>query len=150
MFKNILVPLNGSKHSLRALNVAIQIAKKFEGKITLIHVYSVTVKPIIMMPERPPMIPVMLPTEVSRVAEATREAGSSILMDGEQKVRAEGVPVETVLREGDTVQEIVKTAVEGFDLIVIGATVTKIRDLLLGSLTGKVIRHSPCPVLVVK
>jgi hypothetical protein len=45
------------------------------------------------------MIPVMLPTEVSRVAEATREAGS-ILMDGKQKVRAEGVPVETVLREG--------------------------------------------------
>jgi nucleotide-binding universal stress UspA family protein len=42
MFKNILVPLNGSKHSLRALNVAIQIAKKFDGKITLIHVYSVT------------------------------------------------------------------------------------------------------------
>jgi len=96
------------------------------------------------------MIPVMLPTEVSRVAEATREAGSSILMDGEQRVRAEGVPVETVLREGDTVQEIVKTAV-GFDLIVIGTRVTKIRDLLLvGSLTRKVIRHSPCPVLVVK
>jgi len=153
MFKNILVPLNGSKHSLRALNVAIQIAKKFERKITLIHVYSVTVKPIVM-PERPtlspPIIPVMLPTEVSRVAEAAREAGSSILMDGEQKVRAEGVPVETVLREGDTVQEIVKTAVEGFDLIVIGTRVTKIRDLLLGSLTGKVIRHSLCPVLVVK
>ena len=114
---------------------------------------SFAVKPIVM-PERPtlspPMIPVMMPTEVSRVAEAAREAGSSILMDGEQKVRAEGVPVETVLREGDTVQEIVKTAVEGFDLIVVGTRVTKIRDLLLGSLTDKVIRHAPCPVLVIK
>ncbi|MDH7477677.1 MAG: universal stress protein, partial [Candidatus Bathyarchaeota archaeon] len=37
MFNKILVPLDGSEHSLKALEVAIQIAKKFGGKITLIH-----------------------------------------------------------------------------------------------------------------
>ena len=155
MFKKILVPLDGSEHSLRALEFAIQVAKKFGGKIVLIHVYSVSVRPVIM-PEpttlTPPMIPVMAPAEVSKTVEVTRKAGESILTDGEQKVKAEEVQVETILREGHTVQEIVKTAKEGdFDLIVIGARgVSKIRELLLGSVTDGVIHHASCPVLVIK
>jgi len=155
MFGKILVPLDGSEHSLKALEIAIQIAKKFDGKITLIHVYSVTIRPVIM-PEpttlTPPMIPAMTPAEVSKAVEATRKAGASILADGEQKVKAKEVQVETTLREGHTVQEIVKTAKEGkFDLIVIGGRgISKIRELLLGSVTDGVIHHAPCPVLVIK
>lgn len=155
MFEKILVPLDGSEHSLRALDVAIQTAKKFGGKITLIHAYSVAVRPVIM-PEpttlTPPMIPVMTPTEVSRVAEAARKAGGNILADGEQRVKAEGVQVETLLKEGHTVQEIVKAAREGrFDLIVMGGRgISKIQEILLGSVSDGVIRNAPCPVLVVK
>ena len=155
LFEKILVPLDGSEHSLRALEIAIQIAKKFDGKITLIHVYSVTIRPVIM-PEpttlTPPMIPAMTPAEVSKAVEATRKAGASILTDGEQKVKAEEVQVEKILEEGHTVQEIVKTAKEGkFDLIVIGGRgISKIRELLLGSVTDGVIHHAPCPVLVIK
>jgi nucleotide-binding universal stress UspA family protein len=155
LFEKILVPLDGSEHSLKALEIAIQIAKRFGGKITLIHVYSVTIRPVIM-PEptslTPPMIPVMTSAEVSKAVEATRKAGASILTDGEQKVKAEGVQVERALREGHTVQEIVETAKEGmFDLIVIGGRgISKIRELLLGSVTDGVIHHAPCPVLVVK
>jgi nucleotide-binding universal stress UspA family protein len=155
LFKKILVPLDGSEHSLRALEIAIQIAKKFDGKITLIHVYSVTIRPVIM-PEpttlTPPMIPAMTPAEVSKAVEATRKAGASILTDGEQKVKAEEVQVETLLKEGHTVQEIIRTAKEGkFDLIVIGGRgISKIRELLLGSVTDGVIHHAPCPVLVIK
>ena len=155
MFGNILVPLDGSEHSLGALEIAIQIAKKFDGKITLIHIYSVTIRPVIM-PEpttlTPPMIPAMTPAEVSKAVEATRKAGASILTDGEQKVKAEEVQVETLLKEGHTVQEIIRTAKEGkFDLIVIGGRgISKIRELLLGSVTDGVIHHAPCPVLVIK
>jgi len=155
LFEKILVPLDGSEHSLKALEIAIQIAKKFDGKITLIHVYSVTIRPVIM-PEpttlTPPMIPAMTPAEVSKAVEATRKAGASILTDGEQKVKAEEVQVEKILEEGHTVQEIVKTAKEGkFDLIVIGGRgISKIRELLLGSVTDGVIHHAPCPVLVIK
>jgi len=155
LFEKILVPLDGSEHSLKALTTAIQIAKKFGGKITLIHVYSVAVRPVIM-PEpttlTPPMIPVMTPAEVSKVAEAARRAGGSILADGEQKVKAGEVQVETMLKEGHTVQEIIKTAEEGkFDLIVMGARgISRIREILLGSVSDGVTRNSPCPVLVVK
>jgi nucleotide-binding universal stress UspA family protein len=155
LFDKILVPLDGSEHSLRALDVAIQIAKKFGGKIALIHVYSVTVGPVII-PEpttlTPPMIPPMTPAEVSKTVEAIRKAGTRILTDGEQKAKAEKVQVETMLKEGHIVQEIIKTAREGqFDLIVIGGRgISKIRELLLGSVTDGVIHHAPCPVLVIK
>jgi nucleotide-binding universal stress UspA family protein len=147
LFKNILVPLDGSKHSLKALEMAIQLAKKFDGKITLIYVYS-TVVVSVMVPEGSLLI---LP-EILRMTEIVRKAGSNILADGERRVKAEKIPVETILRESHTVQGIVKTVKEGnFDLVVIGARASaKIRDLLLGSVTDGVIHHVSCPVLVVK
>lgn len=155
MFKKILVPLDGSEYSLNALKVAIQIAKKFNGKITLIHAYSVGVRPIVMSEPTtivPLGIPVMAPSEVSRIIEARRKAGAEVLGEGEKKVKAEGVKVETLLVEGHAVREIVKVAEEGkFDLIVIGARgVSRIREIILGSVSDGVIRNSPCHVLIVK
>ncbi|MEM3458838.1 MAG: universal stress protein [Candidatus Bathyarchaeia archaeon] len=155
MFEKILVPLDGSEHSLKALNVAIQIAKKFEAKLTLIHVYSVTIRPIIM-PEpttlTPPGVPIMTPLEISKVAEAAREVGNRILGDGEEKAKAEGIQVEKILAEGHVVQEIIRAAKEGnYDLIVIGARgISRVREMLLGSVTDGVIHHVSCPVLVIK
>ncbi len=154
MFSKILVPLDGSEHSLRALDIAIRIAKKFDGKITLIHVYSVSVRPMVV-PEPStltPGIPVIAPTEYLKVTEAVREAGTRILAQGKEKAKAEGVEAETMLREGHVVQEIVKAADEGaFDLIVMGARgISKIKGLILGSVSDGVIRNAPCPVLVTK
>lgn len=154
MFDKILVPLDGSEHSLRALAIAIQIAKRFGGKITLINVYSIAVRPIIV-PEPStltPGIPIMAPTEYSRVAEAIKDAGARILAEGKEKAKAEGVEVETMLREGHVVHEIVKAAEEGgFNLIVMGARgVSKMKGLILGSVSDGVIRNAPCPVFVTK
>jgi len=155
LFEKILVPLDGSEHSLRALEIAIQLGKTFGGKITLIHVYSVTVRPIIM-PEpttlAPPGVPVMTPAEVSKVAEAARKAGSRILSDGEDKVKVENVEVDTKLEEGHAVQEIIRVSKEGkYDLIVMGARgISKIREILLGSVSDGIIHHAVCPVLVIK
>ncbi len=155
LFAKTLVALDGSDHSLRALEHAIEIAKKFDGNLTLLHVYSVTVPPV-MMPEpstlTPSGVPVVTPAEVSRIVDAARDVGRRILGDGEEKAKAAGVAVETVLKEGNTVQEIVRMAKEGdFDLIVMGVRgIGKIRELLLGSVSDGVIKQASCPVLVVK
>lgn len=155
MFKKILVAMDGSEHSLKALGTSIQIAKEFSGELTLIHVYSAAVTPI-MMPEpstlSPTRVPIITAEEVTRVADAAREAGRQVLAEGTQKVKAENVKVETMLEEGHAVQEIVRVAKEGeFDLIVIGAKgISRIRELLLGSVTDGVVHHAACPVLVVK
>ena len=94
----------------------------------------------------------MAPTEYSRLTEAIREAGARILAQGKEKAKAEGVEVETMLREGHVVQEIVRAAEEGkFDLIAMGARgISKIKELILGSVSDGVIRNAPCPVLVTK
>jgi nucleotide-binding universal stress UspA family protein len=155
LFDRILVPLDGSEHSIRALEKAIQIARRFSSTITLIHTYTVSVQPIIL-PEpttmSSPGIPVLTGAEISRIAEAAREAGNRILKDGEERANAEKVPVERTLLEGHAVQEIVRVAKEGnFDLIVIGARgISHIREMFLGSVTDGVIHHAACPVLVVK
>ncbi len=154
MFKKILVPLDRSEHSRRALDAAIQIAKKFGGKLTLIHVYSVSVTPVVT-PEPPTLtsgVPILPPAYTSRLIEVAREAGTRILADGKQRVEAENVEVDAELREGHAVQEIIRISKEdNFDLIVMGARgVSHIREMLLGSVTDGVMHHVDCPVLVVR
>jgi len=155
LFRKILVPLDGSKHSLKALEQAGEIAEKFSGRITLIHAYSLSVQPI-MLPEpsalSSPAIPILSGEELSKIAEATRAVGKRILDDGEEKLRPRKVKVEKMLVEGHAVEEIVKAANEGnYDLIVIGARgISHIKEILLGSVTDGVIHHARCPVLVIK
>jgi nucleotide-binding universal stress UspA family protein len=155
LFEKILVPLDGSENSAKALEKAVQIAKRFGGKMTLLHAYVASVQPV-MMPEptglSSPMVPVLTAAEISRVVDAARNAGKRILEDGEAKALSEDVHVEKLLVEGHAVQEIVKTAKEGkYDLIVIGARgMSRIKELFLGSVTDGVVHHALCPVLVVK
>jgi nucleotide-binding universal stress UspA family protein len=139
LFEKILVPLDGSEHSKRALEEAVQIAKKLGGKITLIHVYSVSPFAI-------------TPVQVCRYVQAMRKNGKAILAEGKKKAKAEGVQVETLLLDGHTVEEILKTAREGnFSLIAVGARgMSKIKELLMGSVSDGVAKHAPCPVLVVR
>ncbi len=155
MFDRILVPLDGSEHSMKALECAVQIAKKFSGKITLLNVYSGSVQPI-LLPEPTtlgsPGVPLLTAADVTKVAEAAKRAGKRILDDGEDKVKVEKVSFEKILVEGHPVEEIVREVKEhNFDLVVIGARgVSHIREILLGSVTDGVIHHAGCPVLVIK
>jgi nucleotide-binding universal stress UspA family protein len=162
LFEKILVPLDGSEHSMHALKNAVQIAKNFDATITLINVYSLT-PPVITAPITVAGSPAVMtgsmapagsiPSEVlSKLSEAHRGAGANILADGKERAHAEGVQVETLLREGHTVEEILKTANEGkYDLIVVGARgLSTIKEILLGSVSHGVVMHANCPVLVVK
>ena len=155
MFERILVPLDGSEHSHRALETAIQIGRKFRSEIVLLHVYSVTVTPVIV-PEPTTVTPVGVPVatsaEVAKMFDAARDVGRKILAEGKRNVETEGIEVETVLREGNSVQEIVKLAREGqFSLVVVGARgIHRIREILMGSVSEGVAKNAPCPVLVVK
>ena len=117
--------------------------------------YSITVTPIVV-PEpttlTPSGVPVVTPAEVSKMIEAAREFGQRILDAGEKMARSEDIQVESMFIEGNTVQEIIKLAKEGnFDLIIMGVRgVSKLRELLLGSVSEGVMKHASCPVLVVK
>ena len=138
-FERILVPLDGSEQSIWALGKAVQIAKLAGGVITLIHVYSVSSFAI-------------TPNQVFEYVQSMRKYGESVLEDGKKKAEAEGVQVETLLVEGHVVEEILKAAKEGnYKLIVIGAKgMSKLTELLMGSVSSSVTRLAPCPVLIVR
>jgi nucleotide-binding universal stress UspA family protein len=158
LFERILVPLDGSDHSMHALKNAVQIAKNFKANVTLINVYSVT-QPVVPAPYMTTggtmgMTPTgYVPSEVfSRLADAHRQAGANMLANGKERAQAEGIQAETLLKEGHIVEEILRTASEGkYDLIVIGARgLSTIKEILLGSVSHGVVMHANCPVLVVK
>jgi len=144
LFERILVPLDGSEHSINALKKAIQIAEKHEGKITLLHAYTTHVVSL-------PKEYVMTETTPETV-DISSEVGANILADAEAKAENAGVQVETLLAMGQPVEKIVEASESGkFDLIVIGARgLSPIKEILLGSVSHGVASHARCPVLIVK
>ncbi len=162
LFEKILVPLDGSEHASHALEKAIQIAKKFDGKITVLHAYTthlVSLPKEYAAPEAVPrIIDVSLSKEYTSTEAAPRivdfpyETGLSILEKASDRASAEGIQVETMLTMGNPAEKIVEASLNGkFDLIVIGARgLSPIKEILLGSVSRGVTTQARCPVLVVK
>ena len=135
------------------MNYTIELMRKFEGKITLINVYSTVV------PQTQPInglsAPALSGTSgaiAAKIAEDAKRNGEQVLDDTERFVKEQGISVAKVLREGDTVNEIVAEAkTGGYDLIVVGHRgMSKLKEILLGSVSEGVSHKAPCPVLIVK
>ena len=90
------MPIDGSAHSTRALQEAIKIAKTTSGTLTLL-----TVQPSHPKISSPPKQPI------------NDTPKSIILAEGQKLVQEQGVFAETVLLEGNVVDQIVNTAKEG-------------------------------------
>lgn len=155
MFSNILVAVDGSEHSNKALNYGMELAEKFGGKITLVNVYSSAVPMTASMDTlaTPPTIsPHSSPAIAAKIVEEAQLRGKRILEEAEQTVRQRGIAVEKVLREGDAVKEIVTMVQDRkFDLVVVGHRgLGRLRELLLGGVSEGVSHKAPCPVLIVK
>ena len=131
MFKTILVPTDGSKFADKAEDMAISIAKNFQGK--LVAVYVIDEK-------------LIYPFEV------LEEEGKNILAEAAQKGTAQGIEVETVLIVGNPVHDMVKIVEKtGADLVVIGTHgKTGLEKLLMGSVAENTLKMVDVPVLLVK
>jgi len=139
--KRILVPIDFSDCSRKALQYALPLAKEHKAELTLLYVVP----------------PAYGPGEVSGVDYAQLEAGMKI---GGQKeltkvaadeVRGE-VSTDTVVRVGSPTGVIIETAKSlPADLIVIATHGrTGLKHVLLGSVAEHVVQRAPCPVLVVR
>lgn len=153
LFDKILVPIDGSEHSGRALETAIQIAKAHNSKLVLLSVYSVAVAPV-ANPEMAMSAPVIIPDASTAAVEieGARNLGQKILARAEAKAKSEKIEVEAELAGGNAVDRILEKSKEGkFDLIVMGARgLSTIRKILIGSVSDGVIKNALCPVLIVK
>jgi nucleotide-binding universal stress UspA family protein len=137
MFHNILVAVDGSKISSEALEVAIDLAQKYQASICLLHAF--------------PHVSDLLGTpQYEHLLEARSTIGESILENVRRQV-GDAVPVTTQLIEGPPAPAILRVAVEdGYDLIVLGSRGHgQLAGLLLGSVSNAVAQQANCPVLIV-
>ncbi|MEL9990390.1 MAG: universal stress protein [Thermoproteus sp.] len=141
MFKRILVAYDGSQHAKRALEVAIDMAKRYGAKIYVVEVVdTATILGLSMGPVPPDVL------------DSIREKAKADLAEAKAKVQSEGVEVETVMLEGDPAGAIVDYSERiGADIIVTGSRgLSTIKRVFLGSVSTGVVTHAKKPVLVVK
>lgn len=141
MLSKILVPVDGSDNSLRALDYAIFLAKSTGAGVTAMHVI-----------ESPPTIYIESQKLLDDIMSKYRTESGKILDKCKQNAEKSGVKIETVIAEGDAASNITGYAQkEGFDLIVIGSRgLGKFKEMVLGSVSNKVLHHSKASVLIVK
>lgn len=140
----ILVPIDGSRHSLEGLKVASHYATAKAAETTLLNV----------IPAVADIDLELSASERDRVLESMKRRGEEILARAREALGRAGVTkVSTVLSTADSpAQEIVAIAEkEKADLIIIGSKGRNATTrFILGSTAARVVRHSPCCVHVVK
>ncbi len=141
--KKILVPIDFSEYSLKALNYAVEFAQVFQAELFLVYVIEPMVYPAdfsmgqITIPE--------IDTSINSQAEEDIEKIIKERISG--KVNAKGI-----IKTGRPFLEIIETASEiDADLIIIATHgMTGMEHLLFGSTAEKVVRKAPCPVLTLR
>ena len=137
MFKKILVPLDGSQLSHRALEPALAMGKHAGAEVLLMRV-PVTDTPSFVVSD-------------AKYAEVRDDA--LVYLDTIRKSNEQpDLRLQTRLVEGDVAGAIVDTATsEQADLIVMSTHgYSGLTRWVLGSVTEKVLRSAPCPVLAVR
>jgi nucleotide-binding universal stress UspA family protein len=142
--KRILIPTDFSKYSQSALKYAAALAEKFGAELHLLHV----VQNIgLLIPDMVNVTPPVLPSS-EQMGSAVREALARVVKEN----ALDKLPVQIEVREGTPFYEIIQFAKDkDIDLIVMGTHGhTGLAHMLLGSVTEKVVRKAPCPVLTVR
>jgi nucleotide-binding universal stress UspA family protein len=131
-----------SEAAIRAFDMALDLASRFDASVTVMHSYELGLPPV-------PFGVDPIPELDERGARAGREALDAIVEGAKKR----GFPlIEGVLREGVAWKEINALAEEiKADLIVMGTHGRRgFTHALLGSTAEKVVRTAPCPVLTVR
>jgi nucleotide-binding universal stress UspA family protein len=144
MYAKILVPIDGSDASLRALDEAAKLARLCRARVDLLHIVEATSGGF-----EPPEVYLedILPRFIER--------GQKLLSDKAEALRAQGLAVDTLLIEGGTerVSDLIieQVRVRGDELIVLGTHGRRgVTRLMMGSDAEQVARISPVPVMLVR
>lgn len=136
--RKILVPLDGSKNSIRGLARAIYLARQCQAIITGLYVRQV------------PGVYGIHP--VSSIKFDFEKDANRFLQSAKKTAAQNGIILMKKILVGDPGYNIVKFSKDKkFDLIVIGARgQSAVKEIFLGSVSNYVIHKSKIPVLVVK
>jgi nucleotide-binding universal stress UspA family protein len=145
MYRNILVPTDGSDTATRGVQEAIQLAQALSGRIRLLHVVNTA----------PRIAPGPIPVVIDDLVTQWRSAGESILHEAMTAVRSAGVEVDDRLIEslGDRTGEVVLDEARDWpaNLIVCGTHGRRgLKRIVMGSDAEYIVRHSIVPVLLIR
>ena len=137
-YKKILVPVDGSKYSNRALAHACNLAKKYDSRISLIYVIDNS--RVILFVSRKDYL------------NELKNFGKKVLEKATRMTEKRKVKSKQVMKEGKPAQQILNfVKKEKHDLIVVGNKgLGSIDRFFMGSVSTKLVNNSQCPVLVVK
>jgi universal stress protein A len=145
VIKRILVPIDFSDSSLRALSAAQDFARAFGAEVLVLHV----VEPIYYA--TPADMYVTSPN-LSLMLDEQRHLAQQQLARIAAGLKGKGQRHRTILKTGTPAQLITDTAEETkADLIVMSTHGRSgLAHILLGSVTERVVRHASCPVLTIR
>ncbi|MDE1769798.1 MAG: universal stress protein [Thaumarchaeota archaeon] len=141
MVKNILVAYDGSGPSYRALDFALDLAKKYDGNITVVTCVT-------LYPDVDPHS-----SDYASMLSVLKQGSLKTVSELEPKLKESKIAYKTEVIEAISVADAILNYSEKFsiDLIVMGSRgIGGFKTLLLGSVTNGVSQHSKCPVLIVK
>lgn len=146
MYKRILVALDGSETSIRALTASLNLARQGGGRVRMVHV----VEELAYLGGFDPY-----GASSGELIKVIRENGAKILANGMAAAESAGVEADTVLYDnfGERLPEAIADAARQWnaDLIVVGTHGRRgMGRVLMGSGAEQIIRLSPVPVLVIR
>jgi nucleotide-binding universal stress UspA family protein len=135
---NILVPLDGSDYSKKALLQACDMTKNYQANLILTYVVDKSHSLNLL--------------DRNEYLKMLRKFGEKVLIKGKETAKDEGVDVTTIMKEGNVTNEIVKLAKnKKCNLIIVGSKgLGATARFFLGSVSSKLANNSPCSILIVK
>src|SRR5688572_13351297 len=139
--RNVLVPVDFSENAEAAAQYAGELAQKFGAKLQLLHV----IEPASFVNDLTNVPFTLSDKQLQATATTDLEALATRFIEP-------GVQASWMVKRGKGYQEIVKAAKElKADLIVISTHgYTGLKHTIMGSTAERVVRHAPCPVLVLR
>lgn len=140
MFERIMIATDGSKHSERAAEVGVELARLSGGATTVVYVADTG--RLSHLPED---------MALASIRDLLIKEGEDATDYIEEMAKKAGVGCTKMVIEGNPGEEIIRSSVEsGVDVVVMGSVGrTGLDKFLLGSVAEKVVRNSKVPVLTV-
>ena len=141
MFSKVLVPVDGSDNSLRALDAALLLSEKLGSEVTAIHVM-----------EEIPVLHIQSEKLLRKLIEDYKKELQLILSRCSEIAAKKGLSIKTKLIQGNASSTILDFCEKGkYDVIVMGSRGRgEFKELVLGSVSSKVVHHACCPVMIIR
>ena len=147
MFKTILVAVDGSEISRRALEEALAVARAMQASVHAVHVVQTGMYPTLILNE-------LEPPDIAQqaVLDSLEREADEILADAERRATAAGAKLAIHKHWGHPGAEITALAQElGADLTVVGSHGRgRVDRFFLGSVSSYVVDHATSTVMVVR